>query len=79
MMKAKDVHPCNPPKYDEISVANLYEQYLKMEGMTDYFPDEYPKGRHCSRSYFFSILANKHPQYTEQLILKCKKDRFGVE
>ena len=78
-MKAKMVRHCNPPKYDEISVTNLYDQCITMEGMKEYFPDEYPKGRQCSREYFFSILSTLHPEYTEELLMKCKKDRFGLE
>ena len=47
--------------------------------MKDYFPDAYPKGRQCSREYFFSILATLHPDYTSQLLMKSKKDRFAGE
>ena len=79
LLKAKEARHCNPPKYDEISVANLYNECIAMEGMADYFPDEYPKGRQCSREYFFTILASLHPEYTDELLLKCKKDRFGGE
>ena len=40
---------CNPPKYDEISVAKLYADCIQLPGMVEYFPDVYPKGRTCSR------------------------------
>ena len=46
--------------------------------MSDYFPDEYPKGRSCSREYFFNVLATLYPQYLKDLILKSKSDRFAV-
>ena len=45
--------------------------------MKVYFPDAYPKGRQCSREYFFSILATLHPDYTNELLMKSKKDRFA--
>ena len=57
LLKAKDVVNCNPPKYDEISVFNLYDKCLKMPKMAQYFPDKYAKGRICDRKYFFAILA----------------------
>ena len=77
LLKAKDARHCNPPRYDEISVANLYDSCLQMDNMADYFPDEYPKGRTCQREYFFTVLATLHPDDTEQLLQKFKQLRFG--
>ena len=76
LIKAADVKICNPPRYDEISVTSLYADCIQLDGMSEHFPDEYPKGRSCSREYFFSILATKQPQYTKELILNSKKQRF---
>ena len=45
LLKVANVTKCNPPKYDEISVTKLYDVCIEMEGMKNYFPDEYPKGR----------------------------------
>ena len=47
--------------------------------MAQYFPDEYPKGRSCSREYFFSILSTLYPEYTSKLIANSKEVRFGEE
>jgi hypothetical protein len=77
-MKAKNVVQCNPPKYDEISVENLYDSCVKMPNMAKYFPDSYAKGLKCNQMYFFSILAALHPEYYEKLIRSCKDQRFGV-
>ena len=49
LLKIKDVIKCNPPKYDEISVAKLYADCIQLPGMVEHFPDVYPKGRTCSR------------------------------
>ena len=49
LLKASEVTICNPPKYDEISVAKLYADCIKLPGMLEHFPDVYPKGRTCSR------------------------------
>lgn len=65
LLKAKEAKRCNPPRYDEISVSNLYSKCIVLEGMADFFPDEYPKGRSCSREYFFTILATQYPEYVD--------------
>lgn len=62
------IRPCNPPHYDEISVTELYQACIKMPRMAEFFPDKYPKGRTCSRSYFFTILSTLHPEYTDKLL-----------
>ena len=49
LLKAAAVTICNPPKYDEISVAKLYPDCIKLPGMAEHFPDVYPKGRTCNR------------------------------
>ena len=45
LMKMKDVKFISTPKYDEISVKKLYSILIDLEGMKDYFPDKYSKGR----------------------------------
>ena len=49
LLKVSKVIKCNPPKYDEISVAKLYDQCVTLPGMAEHFPDVYPKGRSCGR------------------------------
>ena len=49
LIKVSAVIKCNPPKYDEISVAKLYADCIQLPGMMEHFPDVYPKGRTCSR------------------------------
>ena len=49
LLKVSKVIKCNPPKYDEISVAKLYDQCVKLPGMAEHFPDVYPKGRSCGQ------------------------------
>ena len=44
LLKLKDVNFIQSPKYDEISFKNLYDRF-KLDGIKDYFPDSYAKGR----------------------------------
>ena len=78
LLKMNEVRACNPPRYDEISVAQLYDYCLKMQGMRLFFPDAYPKGRTCDRTYFFSVLSTVQPEYTEKLLLKSKEARYSL-
>ena len=45
LLKLKDVQFIQVVKYDELSVKNLYNKFLSLEGMSEYFPTAYPKGR----------------------------------
>ena len=76
LLKASAVKICNPPKYDEISVTQLYDSCIALPDMAQHFPDKYPKGRQCAREYFFTILNTLHPEYAQALILNSKKLRF---
>ena len=37
LLKAKEARHCNPPRYDEISVANLYNTCIVMEGSDPWY------------------------------------------
>ena len=43
-MKMNKMNMCHPPAFDEIGVKNLYDKVVRLEGMSDYFPDKFPKG-----------------------------------
>ena len=49
------------PKFDELSVKNLYDELLALDNMDLYFPDKYPKGRQCDREYIFNVANTLHP------------------
>ena len=79
LFKISEVKFCNPPHYDEISVTQLYDAWIQLPNMKDYFPDVYPKGRKCARDYFFSIANTLHPVEMNKTLMKCKEVRFGAE
>ena len=45
LLKLREVKFISVTKYDELSVKNLYDDLLSLDGMKDYFPSKYPKGR----------------------------------
>ena len=75
LLKMSEVRVCNPPKYDEISVKNLYDRCIQLPGMKDYFPVSYAKGKRCQREYFFSVLNTLYPDETIKIIVNAKQAR----
>ena len=54
-MRKSMVKYIDVPHYDELSVKNLYDKFLQLDGMHQYFPDKYAKGRQCDREYMFNV------------------------
>ena len=67
-MKRSKLKTCSPPAYDEIGVKKLYEKIIKQDGMSDYFPETYPKGAQCDRTYMYNIWNTLYPEDVEQVI-----------
>ena len=57
------------PKYDELSVTNLWPQFSKDPTFTSYFPSTYPKGKGPPREYFFNVLNTLQPEYLQNIML----------
>ena len=65
-------------KYDELSVKNLYEKFMKLEGVAQYFPDSYPKGRVCDREYLFNIVNTLHEDVVIVLLEYALEQRYKL-
>lgn len=68
-----DVHFVNVPGYDELSVKGLYTTAVSQDGMSFYFPDKFPKGKQCDRSYLFNVWNSIHPNQIKELIDHANK------
>ena len=77
-MKLNKVNHVQLPKFDEISVKNLYPKLIILEGVAEYFPTTYPKGWLCDRSYLFNIANTIHPDIVKEVIDYALSQRFGV-
>ena len=77
-LKMKDVNFCNPPAYDEIGVKNLFVHVVSMEGMSMYFPDEFPKGRTCDKSYMYNVWNTLYPDDVKAVIQHANQLRYGL-
>ena len=56
LLTLKEVQNICVPKYDELSVTNLYPDLSQRQDFMKYFPDSMPKGRQPDRTYFFNVL-----------------------
>ena len=75
LLKVKDVKFINVPKYDELSVRNVYPMIQKDLTLMRYFPSKLPKNRLPDREYTFSILNTLRPDYVERIIAHAQKLR----
>ena len=57
------IRPVNVPKYDELSVKNIYPHLKADVEIMIYFPDQLPEGRWPDRTYMFTILNTLRPEY----------------
>ena len=63
------------PKYDELSIVNLYGKFKTDPKFMAYFPDRLPKGRLPDRKYFFNVLHTLYPVYVKQMIEHASNNR----
>ena len=68
LLKLNEVKFVHVIKYDELSVKNLYDKFMTLEGFADYFPDKYPKGRVIDREYMFNIANTLHEDIVKEII-----------
>ena len=57
----------------------MYKTALELPGVADLFPDSYPKGRQCSRSYFFNRFNTLHRAEVQDVIDYANKQRNAVD
>ena len=76
LIKKKNVLYIEVPKFDELSVKNMYDKLMKLDNMHKYFPDTYPKGRQCDRDYLFNVANTLHEGVVQELIDYSLKQRY---
>lgn len=77
LLAIKDCRFINVPKYDELSVKNIFPRFKDDAQMMQYFPDAFPKDKGPTREYFFTVLNTVHPEYLDRLVAHANKQRFG--
>ena len=47
--------------------------------MKPFFPDKFPKGSQCDKSYFFNVWNTKHPEQVSKVIEHANAQRYTVK
>ena len=71
--------PVHVPKYDELSVKNLWPQFDNDEKLMVFFPDDFANDKGPSREYFFNILNTEYPEYMKQIMDHANSQRMSAE
>ena len=66
----------NIPKFDELSVKNIFPLFAEDPDLMQYFPDSFPKEKGPTREYFFTVLNTVHPDYVRGLVEHANKMRY---
>ena len=78
LMPLAELRSVSVPKYDELSIKNVYPHIQNDPTLRCFFPDAYPKGREPDRTYVFNILHTVKPDLVKQMILHAQKQRNCV-
>ena len=76
LLKMSEVKWCNPPRYDEISVSNLYPKFANDPNVSVYMPSQLPKGKYVDRKYFFNVLNTVYEDRMTAMIAHSNRIRF---
>ena len=79
MLSMNDKRTPNVPKYDELSVKNIYPSIQTDPELMMYFPDKMAQNRLPDREYMFTILNTLKPDYVKKIILHASKMRNSAE
>ena len=63
------------PKYDELSVKNVWPMIKADPDLMKFFPDKLPKGRLPDREYTFNVLNTLKEDYVKGIISHAHKLR----
>ena len=67
-LKLSEVKFVHVIKYEELSVKNLYDKFMTLQGVQDYFPDKYAKGRVIDREFMFNVVNTLHEEIVIEII-----------
>jgi hypothetical protein len=78
VLKTAEVHKINVPKYEELSVKNLYHDCMKDAEMSSYLPElEQSSNKLPEREFFFNILSSVKPEYLKLIIKEAEQKRYS--
>ena len=68
LLKMSEVKFINVPRFEELSIKNLFPHLKNDSAFMMFLPDKYPKGHPPDREYFFNVLNTLNPEYMKKII-----------
>jgi hypothetical protein len=78
LLPLSDLRCVAVPKFDELSVKNVFTLIMKDREVMQYFPDSYPKGRVPDREYTFNVYHTIRPDFVRKLIVHAQTLRNAI-
>ena len=66
------------PLWPELSVQRIWEQAVRLGNFRAYMPDEWNGNSKTERTFFWDILTTLAPEYVEELVKDCRRQRLGM-
>ena len=79
MFEMEEIRPKNIPKYDELSVKNIFPHLKADPEVMAYFPNQMAQNRWPDRTYMFTILNTLKPDYVQNIVLHASKMRNSAQ
>ena len=80
VLKQTQVQHMVVPKYEELSVKNLYKDALQDPEISPYLPSSEQSAKKLpERDFFFNIIGTIKPDYLKQIINESNKNRNVIE
>lgn len=76
LLKISEVKFVNIPRFDELSVKNLYPRFKNDKLFMQHMPSKFAKGRLPDRAYFFNLLNTIHGDRVQEMVAYANKARF---
>ncbi len=73
LLKLSDVRSIKVPKFDELSVKNLFDRFKEDETIMKYMPNKTADGKLPDRTYFFNLLNTVYPEIVSKMIINANK------
>ena len=77
LLKTSELNKINIPRYEELSVKNLYQDAMKDPDVSQYLPDlEQNSKKYPEREFFFNVLGSVKPDYLKLIVKESEQKRF---
>lgn len=79
LLDKSDVRLLNCPRYDEVSVKQLYDIVMEDREVAMYFPDSDQSKKLPERNYFFSVLSTLRTEWLNKVIFEAHMKRNKLQ